>query len=125
MPSSKTNPPLKSSSRPVDTTALPMAEHVEMYDAKVMVLSKYVDHHVKEEHYEMFANVKVSSIDLLDFGERLAARKEDRHVQLASCASGFHSGGSVNQGWQYGWVAHSVPSDRRPPPPQARSGVDG
>ena len=48
----------------------------EMYDAKVKVLSEYVKHHVKEEQDEMFPKVRASSLDLLELGSRMAARKE-------------------------------------------------
>ena len=49
----------------------------EMYDAKVLVLSEYVKHHVKEEQTEMFPKVKESSLDLAELGERMALRKEE------------------------------------------------
>ncbi|MDX9886992.1 hemerythrin domain-containing protein [Thauera sp.] len=48
-----------------------------IYDAKVKVLSEYVEHHVKEEHTEMFPKVKASSLDLVELGARMAARKAD------------------------------------------------
>ena len=47
----------------------------EMYDAKVKVLSEYVEHHVKEEQNEMFPKVKGSALDLDELGARMSARK--------------------------------------------------
>ena len=54
-----------------------MEPNGEMYDAKVKVLSEYVQHHVKEERNEMFPKVKASSIDTMELGVRMAARKEE------------------------------------------------
>lgn len=48
-----------------------------IYDAKVKVLSEYVEHHVKEEQSEMFPKVKATSLDLADLGARMATRKAD------------------------------------------------
>jgi iron-sulfur cluster repair protein YtfE (RIC family) len=48
----------------------------EMYDAKVKVLSEYVHHHVNEEHTEMFPKASESSLDLIDLGARMAARRD-------------------------------------------------
>lgn len=47
----------------------------EMYDAKVKVLSEYVEHHVKEEQTGMFQKAKTTSLNLVELGARMATRK--------------------------------------------------
>lgn len=48
-----------------------------IYDAKVKLLSEYVEHHVKEEQNEMFPKAKDTSLDMVELGTRMAARKAD------------------------------------------------
>ena len=47
----------------------------EIFDAKIKVLSEYVKHHVKEEQNEMFPKASASKVDMMELGDRLAARK--------------------------------------------------
>jgi hemerythrin superfamily protein len=47
----------------------------EMWEAKVKVLGEYINHHVKEEQNEMFAQVKRTKLDLKALGEQMQARK--------------------------------------------------
>lgn len=42
-----------------------------LYDAKVTVLKEYIEHHVKEEHREMFPKVKSSKLDLVKLGAQM------------------------------------------------------
>ena len=55
-----------------------MSADDDMYAAKVIVLGEYIDHHVEEEHSEMFPKAKkAKKLDLKALGERMAARKSD------------------------------------------------
>ncbi len=51
----------------------------DYYDAQVTVLSEMIKHHVKEEEQRggMFAKARESEMDLVELGERLAARKAE------------------------------------------------
>ena len=55
---------------------LTMSSDDDLYDAKVTVLSEYVDHHVKEEQDELFPKCRKSSMDLESIGMQLSDRKE-------------------------------------------------
>ena len=52
-----------------------MSAEGDLYDAKVTVLSEYVDHHVKEEQDELFPKCRKSNMDLDEIGLQLAERK--------------------------------------------------
>ena len=47
----------------------------DLYDAKVKVLSEYIDHHVKEEEGQMFPKLKKAKLDTKALGSEMAARK--------------------------------------------------
>lgn len=49
----------------------------ELFDAKVIVLGEYIDHHVEEERNEMFPKVRKSDIDLKGMVADLKALKEE------------------------------------------------
>jgi hypothetical protein len=48
----------------------------EYYDAKVKVLSDIIEHHVIEEHTEMFPKCRRSTMDLLALRTQMTARKK-------------------------------------------------
>ncbi|MDO9357718.1 MAG: hemerythrin domain-containing protein [Polaromonas sp.] len=49
----------------------------ELFDAKVIVLGEYIDHHVEEERTEMFPKARKSGMDLKGMVADLKALKEE------------------------------------------------
>jgi len=58
-----------------------------LFDAKVMVLGEYIDHHVKEERNEMFPKARASKVDLVKMRDALQARKEELMAELEQMAA--------------------------------------
>jgi len=62
----------------------------DYYDAKVVVLSEMIKHHVKEEEQPggMFAKARKSDMDLDDLGKRMKTRKAQLEVNGKGSAGG-------------------------------------
>ncbi len=58
-----------------------------LFDAKVMVLGEYIDHHVKEERNEMFPKARASKVDLLKMRDALQARKDELMAEAEELAA--------------------------------------
>lgn len=54
----------------------------ELYEARVRVLSEYIQHHIKEEQGDMFPKAKAALIDMIALGNRMRARKADLLADL-------------------------------------------
>ncbi|KQU84251.1 hemerythrin [Variovorax sp. Root318D1] len=60
----------------------------EKFDAKVIVLGEYIDHHVKEERNEIFVKARAAkNLDLMAMREQLAMRKEELMEELTGVAA--------------------------------------
>lgn len=58
------------------------------YDAKVIVLGEYIDHHVKEEQEKMFPKAKKAKLDLVELGNQILQRKQELQAE----SDGFEVG---------------------------------
>ncbi len=56
----------------------------ELYDAKVIVLGEYINHHVEEEEGEMFKQARKSGVDLQVLGDEMAARQQELKADMGT-----------------------------------------
>jgi len=52
------------------------------YDARVTVLSEYIEHHTKEEEGQMFVQARKADVNTAELGKRIAERKEELRAEL-------------------------------------------
>jgi len=57
------------------------------FDANVVVLGEYIDHHVKEEEEELFPKCRKSDMDLEGLGAAMTARKAELTAEMAEMAA--------------------------------------
>ncbi|KTT14985.1 hemerythrin domain-containing protein [Pseudacidovorax intermedius] len=57
-----------------------------MFDAKVIVLGEYIDHHVTEEREEMFEKARKTDLDLKAMRDQLMERKQALEAEMTSTA---------------------------------------
>lgn len=53
-----------------------------LFDAKVMVLGEYIDHHVKEDRTEIFPKARASKVDLVAMRDVLESRKHELKAEF-------------------------------------------
>lgn len=56
---------------------LEMSPEEALFDAKVIVLGEYIDHHIEEERNEIFVKARKSALDLKAMAEELKTRKQE------------------------------------------------
>jgi hemerythrin-like domain-containing protein len=61
---------------------LDMMPGEEMYDAKFIVLSEQVKHHIKEEESKMFPEAKKAKVDLEALGRKMEKRKMELEQEM-------------------------------------------
>lgn len=59
----------------------------DYYDAKVTVLGENIDHHVKEEHDDMFPKAKKAKLDLAALGAQMLKRKQELQASGGASAA--------------------------------------
>lgn len=55
----------------------------DYYDAKVLVLGEYINHHIKEEESKIFPAIKKAKVDLETLGESISQRKDELTADTA------------------------------------------
>jgi hemerythrin superfamily protein len=54
----------------------------DLYDAKVTVLGEQIEHHVKEEEGEMFAQARKAKVDMAALGKKMEKRRAELVAEL-------------------------------------------